>query len=96
MKKNSPTEVGRSAKQSSDQHIDAINQVFALLELNYHNQFFKAYQSEKNLITIKRLWLDTLQRFSPEVILRGIRAVMESSEYLPTLRKQGENPPPPT
>lgn len=86
MKKNSPTEAGHTSKAKySEAHVDAINQAFALLELNYHNQFFKAFNNQTNLNTIKRFWLETLGRYSPTTILRATRNVIESSEYLPTL-----------
>ena len=86
MKKNSPTEAGRTSKAKySEAHVDAINQAFALLELNYHNQFFKAFNNQTNLNTIKRFWLETLGRYSPTTILRATRDVIEGSEYLPTL-----------
>ena len=77
-----------SRQQSSkgDALIDAINQVFALFKLNYHNQFYKAFNNTQDLNSTKRLWLDTLSRFSPEVMLRAAKSVIETSEYLPTLR----------
>lgn len=66
--------------------MDAINQVFALFQLNYHNQYHKAYGTGSNLNHAKRLWLEMLGRFTPATILRAAKAVIESSEYLPTLR----------
>lgn len=71
---------------TADAHIDAINQTFALFKLNYHNQFFKAYANGQDLNTTKRLWLEALVRFSPDIKLRAARAVIEKSEFLPTLR----------
>lgn len=65
--------------------IDAINQVFALFKLNYHNQFYKAFAQGQDLNSTKRLWLESLQKFSPDTLLRGAKAVMQTSEYLPTL-----------
>lgn len=66
--------------------IDAINQAFALFQLNYHNQYHKAYGTGANLNHAKRLWLEILGHFEPRVILQAAKAVIESSEYLPTLR----------
>lgn len=71
----------------SDEHIDAINQVFALFRVNYHNQYYSAFQDVELLNHAKRLWLETLQRFSSNDILRGAKKAIEQSEYLPTLHK---------
>lgn len=66
-------------------HIDVINQVFAELALAYHNQFHKAYGQDGALTLAKKYWLSVLGEFPPEVILRAVRLVVRSSEYLPTL-----------
>lgn len=68
-------------------HINALNEVFALLRINYHNQYYKAYSDESVLGQIKKLWLESLSAFAPETILRGARKVIEESEYLPTLNR---------
>ncbi len=67
--------------------IDAINRVFAELELAYHNQFHKAFASEQNEQMAKQLWFDTLRGFSAAVILDACRAAIAESEYLPSLHK---------
>ena len=85
MKKNLATAAGLTSTPASEQHVDAINQIFALFRRNYHNQYFKAFPDEKELNITKRLWLDSLQKFSPEDLLKGARAVIETREYLPTL-----------
>lgn len=64
-----------------------MNEVFALFRINYHNQYYKAYSDTQVLNQIKKLWLESLQRFAPETILRGARKVIEESEYLPTLHR---------
>ena len=101
MSKTSPTAAGRSdpseknaGEQSfrrerviSDAHIDALNEIFALFRINYHNQYYKAYSDTQVLNQIKKLWLESLSQFSPETILRGARKVIEESEYLPTLNR---------
>ena len=82
-----PTEQGSTGRQAEKSAaIDAINQAFALFQLNYHNQYHKAYGTGVNLNHAKRLWLEMLGRFEPKVILRAAKAVIETSEYLPTLR----------
>lgn len=75
----------RSAPGES--HIDAINQVFALFRINYHNQYYAGFKDTELLNQAKRLWLNSLAQFSPETILRGARKVIEESEYLPTLHR---------
>lgn len=64
--------------------------MFALFRLNYHNQYYSAYGDAAQLSQIKRLWLDSLARFTPEAILLGARRCIESSEYLPTLARMLE------
>lgn len=92
MKNNLTTAAGQAernsgqTKEPSTALIDAINQSFALFQLNYHNQYHKAYGTGANLNHAKRLWLEMLGRFEPAAILRAAKAVIESSEYLPTLR----------
>ncbi len=81
MKKNLATEAG----PINNDKVDAINQVFAIFRRNYHNQYFKAFPDEKELNITKRLWLDSLKRFSPEVILQATKNIIESREFLPTL-----------
>ncbi len=66
-------------------HVDAINQLFAELQLAYHNQFHKAYAQEGSLNLAKKYWLTCLGDFTPEVILRATRQVVKSQEYLPTV-----------
>jgi hypothetical protein len=72
-------------------HVDAINQVFALFRLNYHNQYYAAYPDAEQLSQIKRLWLHALQALGTEQILRGARHAIEHSEYLPTLHRMLES-----
>lgn len=75
---------GRAAAGARD-HVDVINQVFAELALAYHNQFHKAFAEDGALVLAKKYWHGVLSEFAPEVILRAVRTVVRSSEYLPTL-----------
>ena len=89
MKNSSPTELGQNNEQPrkpSQDFIDAINQVFALFKLNYHNQFYKAYSNTEELNAAKRLWVDSLRTFSPSTLLQSAKAIIQGSEFLPTLR----------
>lgn len=94
--KTSPTEAGRSdqagpqrARSTAEKAalVDALNEVFALFRINYHNQFYKAYSDSQVLAQIKKLWFESLQHFEPATLLRGARKVIEESEYLPTLNR---------
>ncbi|MCR6652498.1 MAG: replication protein P [Cellvibrionaceae bacterium] len=66
--------------------IDAINQVFTLFRLNYHNQYLKAFGNAAELNEVKRLWLEMLGQFDARTLLAAAKSVIETSEYLPTLR----------
>lgn len=66
--------------------IDAINQVFTLFRLNYHNQYLKAFGNAAELNEVKRLWLEMLGQFDAQTLLLAAKTVIETSEYLPTLR----------
>ena len=57
--------------------IEAINQVFALFRLNYHNQYYAAWSDAQQLGQVKRLWLEALSEFSGELILMGARRAIE-------------------
>lgn len=89
---SSPTAAGPQASSAnskasapiSEQHIDAINQLFTELELAYHNQFHKAFPGDKANVA-KQLWLHNLNDLSPEEIVRGGRRSIRESAYLPTL-----------
>jgi hypothetical protein len=86
LKNNSPTEAGPNSQTNGNALVDAINQSFALFKLNYHNQFLKAFSSESDLIAIKRLWLDSLNQYSPQTISLAAKNIVKTSEFLPTLK----------
>jgi hypothetical protein len=49
--------------------IDAINQIFALFQVNYHNQYYSAFgDNTKSENLAKKLWLAKLERFSASTI----------------------------
>lgn len=76
-----------SLKEATEGHIDALNQVFALFRLNYHNQYYAAYPDNSQVNQIKKLWLESLADYPVEQILRGAKHAIENSEYLPTLHR---------
>jgi hypothetical protein len=83
-----PSDPGRPPP--GEAHVEALNQVFALFRLNYHNQFYAAYPEESQLKQIKRLWLDALADIPVDQILKGAKHAIENSEYLPTLNRMLE------
>jgi len=64
--------------------------VFALFRLNYHNQYYAAFPDAQQLNQIKKLWLDALADYPVEPILNGAKRAIETSEYLPTLKRMLE------
>lgn len=87
--RTSATPPGQSDRPREDNtaRIEAINQVFALFRLNYHNQYYAAFPDATQLSQIKKLWLESLADYSVEQILLGARHALETSEYLPTLHR---------
>jgi hypothetical protein len=73
------------------ERIEALNQVFTLFRVNYHNQFYAAYPDSEPLNLAKRLWLDALSEYPTKVILQGAKHAIETSEYLPTLHRMIES-----
>ena len=84
MKKNLQTEAGQTSSKSA--LVDSINQSFALFKRNYHNQFFKAFANEEDVVAVKRLWLDALNAYSFNVVATAAHNIVKSSEFLPTLK----------
>jgi hypothetical protein len=82
------TETGRAA--ATEAHVEALNQVFALFRLNYHNQYYAAFPDAEQLRQIKKLWLESLSDYPVEQILKGAKHAIENSEYLPTLNRMLE------
>ncbi len=64
--------------------------MFALFRLNYHNQYFAAYQDNSQIQQVKKLWLESLADYPVEQILRGAKHAIENNEYLPTLNRMHE------
>jgi hypothetical protein len=81
------TAAGPAATSSSDELVDAINQVFALFRLNYHNQFYAAWPDGSQLNQAKKLWLEALADYPVVQILSGARHALETCEYVPTLNR---------
>ena len=68
--------------------IDAINQTFALFQVNYHNQYYSAFgDTTKSEDLAKNLWCKKLKHFSPLTICNAAEKIIAESDYLPTLNK---------
>ncbi len=94
MPNNLPTAAGHSSRDTQGKKVelvDAINQVFTLFRLNYHNQYLKAFGNTSELNEVKRLWLEMLSRFEAPAILAAAKMVIENSEFLPTLHTMIHN-----
>ncbi len=84
------TQAAQGRTPPSEERVDAINQVFALFRLNYHNQYYAAYPDSEQLNQVKKLWLDALADYPLEQVLHGAKQAIETSEYLPTLNRMIE------
>ena len=85
----SPTAAGQAKPAAaSAELIDAINQTFALFQVNYHNQYYAAFgDNTKSENLAKKLWLSKLENFGADCILASAEKIIADSEYLPTLHK---------
>jgi hypothetical protein len=82
-----PTDTASAPAKPDPALIEALNQVFALFRLNFHNQYYAAFSEAEQLRQIKKLWLESLREFPPAQILQGARRAIDSSDYLPTLHR---------
>ena len=80
----SPTPAGPTdpAEPPDSQLVEAINQVFALFRLNYHNQYYAAWSDAEQVKQVKRLWLEALEPYPTAVILRAAQHALEHSNGL--------------
>ena len=78
----SPTAAGRpKASPINPKLVDAINQVFALFQVNYHNQYYSAFgDNTKSENLAKKLWLNKLDHFSSETICGAAEKIIAESE----------------
>ncbi|UHQ56798.1 replication protein P [Microbulbifer sp. YPW16] len=85
---SSRTQTGSGAgDEQLNERKRALNEVFGLLKLSYHNQFNSAFPDTETLNHAKRLWLESLAAFSPAQIVAGAKRAIRQSEYLPTVHK---------
>ncbi len=80
------TEAGQTKpNKGSTDPVDVINQVFALLQANYHNQYYKAFPTTETENITKKLWLQSLQDIPARALLSAAEKLVKTQEYLPTL-----------
>lgn len=72
-------------KSPDPDHIDALNKLFADLELAYHNQYKKAFPTRESVHVAKKLWQSYLSQYSPAQIVEAGRKVIRSQDYLPSV-----------
>jgi hypothetical protein len=88
LSKNTLTADGQKTSKQPVEHdvIEAINQMFAELELVYHNQYNKAFNSPEKLHYAKKLWYSNLRGYSSDTILAAVKRATKESEFLPSVR----------
>lgn len=83
---HSPTAAGQSKPNKKDSDlIDAINQVFAMFQVNYNNQYYKAFPGIETETIAKKMWRESLRSYSSSLILKAGEQLIRSQDYLPTL-----------
>ncbi len=85
-----PARASHSTQPPREEYVEAINQIFALFRLNYHNQYYAAYPDAEQVKQVKKLWLESLNKYSVRILLQAAKSAIEKSEYLPTLSRMHE------
>ena len=65
--------------------IEAIDNLFLKMELSYHYQFYKVFGTDDRLREAKKIWAQSLKKYSTKSIDDAIENVIQSNDYLPTL-----------
>jgi len=65
--------------------IEAIDNLFLKMELSYHYQFYKVFGTDDRLREAKKIWAQSLKKYSTESIDDAIENVIQFNDYLPTL-----------
>jgi hypothetical protein len=84
-----PTHTSNNAPPR-EEYVEAINQIFALFRLNYHNQYYSAYPDAEQVKQVKKLWFESLNKYPVRILLQAAKSAIEKSEYLPTLSRMHE------
>ena len=79
---------GQSIADDGDMDcVDAINQLFSMMEVAYPGPFQRLFADAGKLSMAKQFWRRHLAAFHPETIVRAGDAVCASSVYLPSLHE---------
>ena len=75
----------KTSSSDRQKFVEAIDNLFLKLELSYHYQFYKVFGTDERLSEAKRLWAQSLKKFSPSAVDHAAEVVIQSNDYLPTL-----------
>jgi len=67
--------------------VEAINESFELLRINYQHLYFSAYSEIAAVNAAKRLWLESVAPFSADVVRKATHELIKHSDYLPTISR---------
>lgn len=62
--------------------MEAVNAVFSLFRVNYHNQYYKAFPDTETLNTTKKLWLNSVDKIPAERIVAAGELIVQRSRIL--------------
>ena len=82
-----PQEAAALTKEQKASLANTINEAFELLRINYQHLYFSAYPEMDAVNAAKRLWLDSLAHFDPNIILKACHELIKQSDYLPTVSR---------
>lgn len=71
----------------SESYKSTINEVFAIFRVNFHNQYYSAYQDTDLINGIKKLWANSLHHFDENTLIQAAQNIVKNSEYLPSLKQ---------
>ncbi|WP_281647848.1 replication protein P [Parendozoicomonas sp. Alg238-R29] len=84
-----PPRGGQQQSQSNQppgqDHIDAINAVFTLLEGAFPLKYRRAFPDNQAVDASKRVWLQSLKSYPPRRILRAARKAIDTARFFPDL-----------
>jgi hypothetical protein len=79
-------EVSKNAEEKT-QLVEAINECFELLRINYQHLYFSAYSEIDAVNAAKRLWLESVAPFKADVVRKATHELIKHSDYLPTISR---------
>jgi hypothetical protein len=67
--------------------VEAINECFELLRINYQHLYFSAYSEMAAVNAAKRLWLESVAPFNADIVRKATHELIKHSDYLPTISR---------